>query len=50
MSFTAFVSDVHLAEERPRIVEQFFEFLAGEARGADALYVLGDLFEYLGGR
>jgi UDP-2,3-diacylglucosamine hydrolase len=49
VSFTAFVSDVHLVEERPRIVEQFFEFLAGEARGADALYVLGDLFEYWAG-
>jgi UDP-2,3-diacylglucosamine hydrolase len=46
VSFTAFVSDVHLAEERPRIVEQFFEFIDGEARAADALYVLGDLFEY----
>jgi UDP-2,3-diacylglucosamine hydrolase len=49
VSFTAFVSDVHLAEERPRIVEQFFAFLAGEARNADALYVLGDLFEYWAG-
>jgi UDP-2,3-diacylglucosamine hydrolase len=49
VGFTAFVSDVHLSEERPRIVEQFFEFLAGEARAADALYVLGDLFEYWAG-
>lgn len=49
MSFTAFVSDVHLAEERPRIVEQFFAFLSGEARAAAALYVLGDLFEYWAG-
>jgi UDP-2,3-diacylglucosamine hydrolase len=49
VSFTAFVSDVHLAEERPRIVRQFFDFLANEARGADALYVLGDLFEYWAG-
>jgi UDP-2,3-diacylglucosamine hydrolase len=49
VSFTAFVSDVHLAEERPRIVEQFFAFLANEARASDALYVLGDLFEYWAG-
>jgi UDP-2,3-diacylglucosamine hydrolase len=49
VSFTAFVSDVHLAEERPRIVEQFFAFLSGEARTADTLYVLGDLFEYWAG-
>jgi UDP-2,3-diacylglucosamine hydrolase len=47
--FTAFVSDVHLAEERPRIVEKFFDFLSGEARTADALYLLGDLFEYWAG-
>ena len=41
-----FVSDLHLATERPRIVEQFFSFMRGPAREADALYVLGDLFEY----
>src|SRR6185503_19946407 len=33
----------------PRIVDQFFAFLAGPAREADALYVLGDLFEYWAG-
>jgi UDP-2,3-diacylglucosamine hydrolase len=49
LPFTAFVSDVHLAEERPRIVEQFFAFLSSDARTADALYVLGDLFEYWAG-
>ena len=41
-----FISDLHLATERPRIVEQFFSFLSGPAREAEALYVLGDLFEY----
>ena len=41
-----FVSDLHLAEERPQANERFFAFMEGEARGADALYVLGDLFEY----
>jgi UDP-2,3-diacylglucosamine hydrolase len=46
MSFSLFISDLHLAPERPRIVEQFFRFLSGPAKGADALYVLGDLFEY----
>ncbi|MGZ9067007.1 MAG: metallophosphoesterase, partial [Burkholderiales bacterium] len=49
MAFTAFVSDLHLAPERPRIVEQFFAFLAGPARRGDGLYVLGDLFEYWAG-
>ena len=41
-----FVSDLHLAGERPATSERFFQFLAEEARRADALYVLGDLFEY----
>ena len=46
MGFALLISDLHLASERPRIVEQFYAFLAGPARGAEALYVLGDLFEY----
>ncbi len=39
------VSDLHLDPARPEIAAQFRAFLAGEARGARALYVLGDLFE-----
>jgi len=42
---TLFISDLHLEAARPDIGEQFQEFLAGEAGGADALYILGDLFE-----
>ena len=42
---TIFISDLHLDDCRPAIVEQFAELLAGEARQADALYILGDLFE-----
>ncbi|MBB1059716.1 UDP-2,3-diacylglucosamine diphosphatase [Marilutibacter spongiae] len=42
---TLFISDLHLDPERPRITELFVRFLRGEARGADALYILGDLFE-----
>src|SRR5207249_31496 len=41
-----FISDLHLDESRPGIVERFERFLAGPAREADALYILGDLFEY----
>lgn len=41
-----FISDLHLSEDRPQANEQFFRFLEEEATGADALYVLGDLFEY----
>ena len=42
---TLFISDLHLEEARPEIGEQFLAFLAGPAREADALYILGDLFE-----
>lgn len=40
-----FISDLHIDASRPAITEQFLRFLAAEARDADALYILGDLFE-----
>jgi UDP-2,3-diacylglucosamine hydrolase len=43
---TLFISDLHLSAERPAIVALFLEFLRTRARGAEALYILGDLFEY----
>ncbi len=46
MSHSIFVSDLHLAPERPRASELFFDFTARTAARAEALYVLGDLFEY----
>ena len=42
---TLFVSDLHLDPARPEITALFGRFLDGEARDADALYILGDLFE-----
>ncbi|MFD0740516.1 UDP-2,3-diacylglucosamine diphosphatase [Lysobacter koreensis] len=42
---TLFISDLHLDAERPAITDLFGRFLRDEARGADALYILGDLFE-----
>ncbi len=46
---TLFVSDLHLDDARPHIVDDFERFCAGEARRADAIYILGDLFEaYVG--
>jgi len=42
---TLFISDLHIDASRPAITEQFLGFLSGEARQADALYILGDLFE-----
>jgi len=40
-----FVSDLHLDAARPAITALFLDLLAGEARQAEALYILGDLFE-----
>ena len=42
---TLFISDLHLDASRPAVTDLFVDFLAGEAREADALYILGDLFE-----
>ncbi len=42
---TLFISDLHLEPGRPEIGEQFLAFLTGPAREANALYILGDLFE-----
>jgi len=42
---TLFISDLHLDESRPQILDVFSRFLAGQAREAEALYILGDLFE-----
>jgi UDP-2,3-diacylglucosamine hydrolase len=41
-----FISDLHLTEERPAANERFIAFLEKSARSADALYILGDFFEY----
>ncbi|MFT4630416.1 MAG: UDP-2,3-diacylglucosamine hydrolase [Arenicella sp.] len=41
-----FISDLHLTPERPAITEAFLAFMAGPARSAEKLYLLGDLFEY----
>jgi UDP-2,3-diacylglucosamine hydrolase len=45
MPETLFISDLHLAPERPATVELFLGFLRDRARQADALYILGDLFD-----
>ncbi|MCL6746823.1 UDP-2,3-diacylglucosamine diphosphatase [Kosakonia sp. R1.Fl] len=42
---TLFIADLHLQTEEPAITAGFLRFLAGTAREADALYILGDLFE-----
>ena len=42
---TLLISDLHLDPARPGITRLFGDFIDGEARGAEALYILGDLFE-----
>ena len=49
MPHTLFISDLHLAAERPDTHRQFFDFIEKTAPAAEALYVLGDLFEYWAG-
>lgn len=42
---TLFVSDLHLDSARPHILDAFDRFIVEQAVHADALYILGDLFE-----
>lgn len=44
-----FISDLHLQPSHPRNAEAFHRFLAERATGSQALYLLGDLFEYWAG-
>jgi UDP-2,3-diacylglucosamine hydrolase len=46
VSQALFISDLHLSVERPETCEKFQQFLRAEAARAQALYILGDLFEY----
>lgn len=47
--FTLFISDLHLDPSTPAITNHFLSFLSETAIHADALYILGDLFEaYIG--
>ncbi|BFM07121.1 UDP-2,3-diacylglucosamine diphosphatase [Halioxenophilus aromaticivorans] len=42
---TLFISDLHLDESRPHVTKAFLRFLFNQGANADALYILGDLFE-----
>lgn len=44
-----FISDLHLCDSRPNITQAFIRFLQETATKAEALYILGDLFEYWAG-
>jgi UDP-2,3-diacylglucosamine hydrolase len=43
---TWFIADLHLDASRPGITQQLLDFLASVQGRADALYILGDFFEY----
>ncbi|WP_428772796.1 UDP-2,3-diacylglucosamine diphosphatase [Vibrio sp.] len=43
---TLFIADLHLTPDSPQITDCFVRFMREEAVHADALYVLGDLFEF----
>lgn len=47
--FSLFISDLHLCASRPEITSSFIDFLQATAVNAEALYILGDLFEYWAG-
>lgn len=40
-----FVSDVHLSGEQPARTERFLQFLDARRKDADAIFILGDLFD-----
>ena len=45
MKHTLFISDLHLSEEHSRSTQLFLRFAQHTAPQAEALYILGDLFE-----
>lgn len=40
-----FLSDLHLSPGTPGVARLFLDYLAGEARSAERIFILGDLFE-----
>ena len=46
MMTSLFISDLHLDDRRPETTALLLSFLRNEAPDADALYILGDLFEF----
>ena len=48
-SLALFVSDLHLSADLPKTTETFFAFLHDHALRTQALYLLGDIFEYWAG-
>jgi UDP-2,3-diacylglucosamine hydrolase len=42
---TLFIADLHLSPDRPAVTRAFLDFVQQRASKAEALYILGDLFE-----
>ncbi|MBI5625981.1 MAG: UDP-2,3-diacylglucosamine diphosphatase [Nitrosomonadales bacterium] len=49
MPHSLFISDLHLSSNQPRSMAEFQHFIAEFASKAEALFILGDLFEYWAG-
>jgi UDP-2,3-diacylglucosamine hydrolase len=49
MPHTLFISDLHLSADHPHSMAAFQRFMATLAPKSEALYILGDLFEYWAG-
>jgi UDP-2,3-diacylglucosamine hydrolase len=49
MPHTLFISDLHLSADHPHSMTAFQRFIETVAPQAEALYILGDLFEYWAG-
>lgn len=43
---TYFIADLHLSEYEPHITDLFLQFMAEKAPLAEAVYILGDLFDF----
>lgn len=41
-----FIADLHLSESHPQLTALFVQFLQQRARDAQAVYILGDLFDF----
>lgn len=46
MPKTYFIADLHLSETRPKLTALFADFMQQRASEADAVYILGDLFDF----
>ncbi|MDZ4153435.1 MAG: UDP-2,3-diacylglucosamine diphosphatase, partial [Methylicorpusculum sp.] len=40
-----FISDLHIALEKPAITRRFLDFLEKRATDCQSIYILGDLFD-----